>query len=293
LLGEQADIKGLREVQDLRLFDYEHELEPAEQPLQRASTSGKAVRSFEGRLRAADGGLVDVMVSAAPLFSESGKARGAIAAVTDVSERKHGEQQREILLNELQHRVKNVLSTVSALASRMLKSAPSLEQFSSSFLDRLRAMGRVHDLLSQRNWKGVELRALIESALDGHLEREKSALRLSGPSIHLRPGAASALGMVFHELSTNAMKYGALSVPGGRIEVNWKVDATDDLIIAWKEMEGPKVERPASEGFGTMFLQRCVEYELEGTVELHYDMEGLRCRIRLPLSPNMDSFRSK
>jgi two-component system CheB/CheR fusion protein len=293
LLGEQTEIKGLRAIDNLRLFDSERELKPDQQPLQRAATTGKAVRNFEACLHAPDSSLVEVMISAAPLFSESGKARGAIAAVTDVSERKHAERQREALLNELQHRVKNVLSTVSALASRMLKGAPSLERFSSAFLDRLRAMGRVHDLLSQRNWKGVELRALIEGALDGHIEREKGVLRLGGPSVNLRAGAASALGMVFHELSTNAMKYGALSVPGGRVDVNWKVDAADELTITWKEMGGPKVEQPASEGFGTMFLQRCVEYELEGTVELDYDMEGLRCRIRLPLSANMDGFRSK
>jgi two-component system CheB/CheR fusion protein len=287
LLGREAQFTGLGDV-NMRLFAGDRELPPEEEPLQQVAASGKPVRDFESRIRCADGSMVDVMISAAPLFDEAGKSRGAIAAVTDLSARKAAERQREMLMGELQHRVKNVLSMVSALATRMLKNAPSLGQFASAFLDRLRAMGRVHELLSQRNWQGIELREIVRAAMGGQVAESDHALRLSGPEIMLRANSAATLGMVFHELSTNAVKYGALSVPAGRVEVEWNLETPERLEIAWKEIGGPEVQPAAQEGFGMAFLRRSVEYELEGAVSFDWPREGLICRIDLPLLNNVD-----
>src|SRR5215470_4043140 len=136
----------------------EYHLTAEEQPLQRAARAGEVVPSFEGQLLRPDGSRVDVMMSATPLSDESGKVRGAIAAIVDISERKRAEAQQQLLLHELQHRVKNIITTISALASRMLKGGPSLANFSEAFTGRLAAMAKTHELLTQNNWVGTGLR---------------------------------------------------------------------------------------------------------------------------------------
>ena len=162
LLGETYEWRGLKQVStDFTLFQEDQKIAVAERPLERAAKSGEVVPSFEGRLSRADGTAVDVMISATPLFDEAGQPRGAIAAIVDISERKEGEHHQQVLLHELQHRVKNILATVSSLAVRMLKTSMSMPEFSSAFVGRLRAMARMHDLLFQRIWAGAELESLI------------------------------------------------------------------------------------------------------------------------------------
>src|SRR5205823_6461515 len=162
LLGETDERRGLKHVSaEFRLFQDEREIPDAERPLEKAARSGEAVPGFEGRVLRADGSAVEVMISAAPLFDEAGRSRGAIAAIVDITERKQAEHHQQVLLHELQHRVKNILATVNSLAVRMLKGSTSLEEFASAFVGRLRAMARMHDLLSQQSWTGTELKPLI------------------------------------------------------------------------------------------------------------------------------------
>ena len=270
LLGENGhggEGAGLRPVETaLRVFQGERELGPSEQPLHRAAHSGQAVSAFEADLLRADGRRISVMMSATPMFDDQGKVRGGIAAILDITERRVAEAHQRVLLYELQHRVKNIITTIGALASRMMKDSRSLEEFSPAFLGRLRAMATTHELLSHGNWTGASLRALIEAALQSHLGHDRTTVALRGPDLTLTPSAASTLGLVFYELATNATKYGSLSADG-QVAVAWRVDGPPELgsvVIDWIESDGPPVNGPIEPGFGTSFVTRSIEYELNG-----------------------------
>ncbi len=152
-------------AEPVRLFAGERELRPEEQPLQAAARTEKLLPNFEGQLLRTDGKLIDVMINSAPLVAEDGKVHGGIAAIVDISERKQAEARQQALLYELQHRVKNIIATISALASRTLRGDMAATQFADAFQGRLRSMAGTHELLSHRNWQGAQLRELIESAL--------------------------------------------------------------------------------------------------------------------------------
>ncbi|HET8726779.1 MAG TPA: chemotaxis protein CheB [Alphaproteobacteria bacterium] len=289
LLGDEEEgRRGLPQVlARYRLLERGRELSAEEHPLQRAAKSGETVPGFEGRLERADGSQVDVMISSAPLFDEDGRPRGAIAAMVDISHRIWAAAQQDILLGELEHRVKNILATVTSLATRMVRASDSLDGFAAAFLPRLQAMGRTHNLLTEHHWEGTGLRSLIKAALEPFASNDQANIALSGPKVLLKPNAASSLGMVFHELATNAAKYGSLSTVGGGIDVSWQIsgDAGNRRVaLTWDERDGPAVEKPMTKGFGTSFILRCVEYELDGTADLAYGSNGLHCAIAFPLS---------
>ncbi len=287
--GDGGDGAGLRPARTpLRIFRGDRELPAGEQPLHRAAHSGQAVSAFEGQIQRPDGSRVDVMMSATPMFDDQGKLRGGIAALLDITERRAAEAHQQVLLFELQHRVKNIITTIGALASRMVKDSDSLEDFSSAFLGRLRAMAATHELLSHGNWTGAGLRALVEAALQAHLGKDGTRVDLRGPDLTLTPGAASTLGLVFYELATNATKYGSLSAEG-RIEVTWGVEGSDGdgrVVMEWVESDGPSVDGPIEPGFGANFVVRSIEYELNGTAQVQPDKAGLRWLLMFPLQRN-------
>jgi two-component system CheB/CheR fusion protein len=215
--------------------------------------------------------------------------RGAIAVLLDISERKAAETHQQVLLYELQHRVKNILATIGALATRMLRDGGSLEDFSAAFLGRLRAMATTHDLLSRTNWAGADLRQLLETVMRGQSPAQ-GAVILEGPDILLTPNTASTLGMVLYELATNAAKYGALSEGRGRIEVSWRIVPAADgdrLSLDWREIDGPTPPASIAEGFGTGFIRRSVEYELQGTATMEPSPTGLRWVLEVPSKGNV------
>ncbi|HEX9555261.1 MAG TPA: chemotaxis protein CheB [Reyranella sp.] len=288
--GETSDGAGLRLVTGaLRFFEGDRELELDQHPLQRVARSGEPTTGFEGKLARADGSRVDVLVSATPLFDEAGNVRGAIAALLDISERKAAETHQQVLLYELQHRVKNILATIGALATRMLRDGGSFEDFSAAFLGRLRAMATTHDLLSRTNWAGADLRQLLETVMRGQSPAQ-GAVILEGPDTLLTPNTASTLGMVFYELATNAAKYGALSEGRGRIEVSWRIVPAADgdrLSLDWREIDGPTPPASIAEGFGTGFIRRSVEYELQGTATMEPSPTGLRWVLEVPSKGNV------
>jgi two-component system CheB/CheR fusion protein len=288
LLGDDGDRKGPSETSvPVRLLVCNGELPPEEQPWQRALRTGKPVPSFEGRLLRPDGSSVDIIASATPLFDEQGQARGAIAAMVDISARKKAEAEQEVLMQEMQHRVKNILATVSSLATRMLASHPSSEDFAKAFVARLRAMAAVHELLSAGKSQTVSLRTLAEIALEPYVNRARNNLALSGPDVALDAKSVPTLSMAFHELATNAAKYGALSSREGRIELSWGVErnaGVKRLSFAWRESNGPRIAAPPpSDGFGTSFVRRSIAYELNGTVEMSFEPDGFKAAIAFPL----------
>jgi two-component system CheB/CheR fusion protein len=277
--GTDATAAGPR----LRVNDTE--IAEQDQPLGLAARTGEPVHGFEAQLVRPDGSTLAVLISATPLFDDEKQIRGAIAALVDIGDRKQAEHHQQLLLHELQHRVKNILATVTALASRMLRDAPSTQAFAEGFIARLLAMGRMHDLLSRENWQGADLRELISATLAPYLG-ERDAVRLAGPAVILKPSQSSTLGMVLHELGTNAGKYGALSVPQGHVEIAWHLESEAPrkaIVITWSEHGGPPAAPGDSEGFGLSFVRRSVEFELDGEFSADFSADGLNCRIIFPL----------
>jgi len=290
LMGETAvDGPGPRQTERARLFCGGRELSEAEHPLYRASHAGEVVPLIECRLLRTDGSTVDVMMSATPLRDTRGAVRGGIAALVDISEQKRAEAHQQVLLHDLQHRVKNILATISALATRMLRDAPSVDGFSNAFLGRLRAMAVTHELLSQANWTGAGLRQLLETTLRGQ-NPSAGAIHIDGPAVLLTPAAASTLGMVVYEMATNAAKYGALASARGHIEIGWTVirdPAGNRLRLCWTERAEPPVPATIVDGFGVAFIKGGVEYELQGSAVVEPRPAGLRWELEFPLKANV------
>jgi two-component system, chemotaxis family, CheB/CheR fusion protein len=270
----------------IRLFADDRELPPEEQPLQRAARSGENVPGIEGRLARADGSTLDVLLSAAPLFDNDGKSRGAIEAIVDISHRKRADRLRALLMDELNHRVKNTLATVQSIAMQSLKGVadPDIRK---SFSARLIALSRTHDLVARDSWEGVPLSILLHQELGPYRDEGGTRIEIGGPELKLRPKAALALSLAFHELATNAAKYGALSKVSGQVRVTWDVLASSEpavLRLAWTETGGPPVAPPKRKGFGTTLLERGLSLELDGNIQLEFNPSGFACTIEIPLS---------
>jgi two-component sensor histidine kinase len=196
------------------------------------------------------------------------------------AEEQRAHQRQQLMINELNHRVKNTLFTVQSLARQSLgrpADSPGLQAFN----ERLMALARAHDLLTQSVWEGADLKEILEETLEPYLDRTV----LAGPSAALTPNAALALSMVFHELGTNAVKYGALSVPEGSVTVVWHVDpgALHRLTLHWEERGGPPVSPPARKGFGSRLIAASLKSDLAGEARVDYRPSGLVCVLTLSL----------
>lgn len=207
-----------------------------------------------------------------------GVAVGMTGISLDITERRLAEERQQLLIHELNHRVKNTLATVQSLAMQTSAAADAGE----SFLDRLRALARVHDLLSETAWEGASLHDVVYRTLEPYAEGG-DRFAADGPNVRLVPNAAVTLNMAFHELATNATKYGALSTATGRVDIAWRADG-DVVALDWRESGGPAVDPPDRRGFGSRLIERGLAHELGSEAEFAYRPEGLRCHIRLPLS---------
>lgn len=173
----------------------------------------------------------------------------------DLIERRRAAETQRLLLNELNHRVKNTLAVVQAMATRTLARSPDPKVFAKSFGGRVQSLAKIHDLLSAKSWEGADLRDLILGQISAGAADE-TRLSATGPAVRLDPQMALHLALVFHELGTNATKYGALSTPQGQVSIDWRID--DGLRIRWTERGGPRVEPAASHGFGTTLISQSV-----------------------------------
>jgi PAS domain S-box-containing protein len=210
---------------------------------------------------------------------------GVLSIVVDLTDRLHAEEQQKLLVNELNHRVKNTLASVQALAHMTKRHASSIDDFYAAFSDRLRALSNTHNLLTGGLWESASLHDLISSELQPYAGGDAARVRISGAPVGLKPYHAINLGMVFHELATNAVKYGALSARAGRTAVTWSVDGADggrELTVHWQETDGPPVQEPDRKGFGSRLIEETVQ-ALGGTVEIRFLPGGLACSIHLPL----------
>ena len=213
--------------------------------------------------------------------ADDGGARRLAGVSLDITERKRAEERQKLLVNELNHRVKNSLATVQSIAAQTLRSVAAPEFFRDAFETRLIALSHTHDLLTRESWAGASLREVFDVEL--HAMAGEDRVSFTYPSdVRLTPKAAVALGMGIHELATNAAKYGALSTPTGRVAVDWAI-IDGVLRLIWTEKDGPPVTPPARRGFGVRLLERGLAAELSGGVELTYDASGLVCQMALPL----------
>jgi PAS domain S-box-containing protein len=208
--------------------------------------------------------------------------RGVLKIMRDETRRRHSEEQQRLLIGELNHRVKNTLSSVQAIVSQTARSAVDLGGFSDLVNSRIQALARAHDLLTRETWMGATLGDIARAALEPWLEGDR--IQIKGPHVRLTTSQALALPMAFHELAVNAAKYGALSPAGGGVDLQW--DSHAELIINWIERNGPEVSQPRREGFGSRVLNKALSAELNGDVSLSFDRAGVCCSIRVP-SPGL------
>ncbi|MFI0847054.1 sensor histidine kinase [Mesorhizobium sp. IMUNJ 23232] len=207
----------------------------------------------------------------------------------DITERKTGEERQRLLLRELNHRVKNTLATVQALASQTVRHASNPREFLEAFSSRLQALGVAHGLLSDREWRGIALRDLLRLEITPFDDETSPRVRLDGADAYLSPDQALGLGMVTHELASNAVKYGALSVPKGTVDLSWKIEGRDPsrrLKLAWREVGGPSVSRPDREGFGMILIRRGLDKIMSSEVRHEFGSQGVVAEISLPLESN-------
>jgi PAS domain S-box-containing protein len=274
-------------------FDWVNTMHPEDAPkigaaMAQAIAEKRAVSTY-GRFRDAAGEWHVLQTDARPRFSHD-RFIGMIGVNIDVTERdraetarRQAEAHRELLIAELNHRVKNTLSVVQALAHQTFRGVA--DDVRGAFEGRLLALARAHDVLTGSNWDAVEFHQLAASALatvsgDGRVS-------LEGPQVMLSPRQALALGMALHELATNALKYGALSVAQGRVGFTWSVtdDAVPQLLLHWEETGGPPVAPPSRAGFGSVLLRRALSDDLNAEVDLDFRPAGLVCTVRAPLRP--------
>jgi two-component sensor histidine kinase len=200
---------------------------------------------------------------------------------------RRSEQHQQLLIAELNHRVKNTLAQVDAIATFTCQGSHSIEDSVGLLRGRIQSMAAAHSLLSESSWQGVQLDALVRTELAPYTT--SANVKISGADVLLNPDEAQALAKVLHELSTNAAKYGALSLPGGRLSVGWGHKPNGQraiLVLEWREVGGPPVAFDVQSSYGTDLIRNLIPHELGGTVDLAFAVEGVRCRIEVPLKPS-------
>lgn len=241
---------------------------------------------FEHRVRCADGTFRNFSLRAIPLIDNDGTLREWVGVHTDITERHRAEEQRQLLIGELNHRVKNTLATVQAIAAQSFRGQRADTQARASFEARLQALAKAHDVLSRENWEGASLYDVVTTALGPYRTRDGQRVEIEGPETRLSPHIALPLAMTLHELATNAAKYGALSVESGVVSLQWtlRASAIGAMIdLSWRERGGPAVKKPTAAGFGTRLIEVGLRHVPGGEVALRYEKAGVSCSISAPV----------
>jgi two-component sensor histidine kinase len=249
---------------------------------------GQAVEHYDTKRVTKDRKELDVSIAISPIRDANGHIVGASKVLRNVTERHDAERHRGLLMAELDHRVKNTLAAVQSIAMQTAKHAASIEAFREPFEKRLMSLAQTHSLLTQIHWESASLQQVVTAELSPYGVGGRPRFTISGEDIALTPKQALALGLGFHELATNAAKYGAFSVPEGHIDVSWAVATSEDgpmLELRWAESGGPRVEKPRARGFGSRLIERGLRTELDADVQLDFDPHGVRAVLRIPLRP--------
>jgi len=231
-----------------------------------------------------DGQEVWLEETAQAEFDASGHYLRLKGLIRDITRRKRNEEHRQRLVAELDHRVKNVLARVAVVAMWTRQGSDSMDEFVKALDGRIRSMADVHELLSRSRWQGANLSDLVRRQLAPYTSNTNTTI--AGPDITLPAETTQSLAMVLQELVTNALKYGSLSNPDGRLSVNWTKRPSGDksacLVIEWRETGGPPTAIPAQSGYGTSLIRELIPHELGGTVDLVFAPEGVSCNIKVP-----------
>jgi PAS domain S-box-containing protein len=246
--------------------------------------SGERIDHYETIRRRKDGSLVEISLTVSPVKNAEGEIIGASKIARDITERRRAQEQQALLLGEMKHRVRNTLATVQAIATQTLRSAASEDR--DAFLARLRALAGAHDLLTLERWNQAPIGDVVAGALNAFQGSHGERIAIAGPKDAVLDAHKSMLlAMALHELSTNAIKYGALSNQSGQVSVRWDLvpgDEAQRLKFVWQESGGPPVKPPERRGFGSVLIERALQRELGG-VEYTFDPGGVTCKLELRL----------
>ncbi len=241
---------------------------------------GQRVEHYETVRRRKDGSLVEISLTVSPVKNGQGKIVGASKIARDITVRKRNEEQIALLAREAEHRAKNVLATVQATVQ--LTQADTPEGVKQAIAGRIQALANVHRLFTQSRWLGADLRSVVSDELAPYCREGEARARIDGPSLLLEPNSAQTIAVTLHELATNAAKYGALSVPAGRIQVEWSRAADGRIVLRWVETGGPLVKPLTRRGFGMRVMESMIREQLQGDVRFDWRAEGLVCELVIP-----------
>lgn len=262
---------------------------------------GEHIQHYETQRLRRSGSTIWVSLTISPIYDSAGNVVGASSITRDMSERREADLHLKTLMDELNHRVKNTMAVVQAIAAQTLSSAKTLEEAGNSFNARLLNLAKAHDVLTQGNWVSADLRDLVADTIKPH-EGKTGRFRIDGPGALLAPSVALGISMALHELCTNATKYGSLSTPEGQVSICWQIDMSGieagqsgRLVLHWTESGGPTVvtAKPQHRGFGSRLIERAVATELDGQVCVQYLPAGVKCTIVVPLPAGIENARSQ
>jgi two-component system CheB/CheR fusion protein len=269
------------------LVDGQWNIPPLRTLLEELIPNRQQIADYEIEIEVPRLGKRCMMLNARRIDSDDARGELVILALEDVTERRDSARHQELLVGELSHRVKNTLAVVQSIVVQTLRSSDSLEYFSEAFKGRLQALAGANDAIVDGSWKGVTLRHIVHRSLRPFAVDRQVALG-DGPDIDLRPQASLALAMILHELATNAVKYGALSVPKGRVLIAWRINSNNPeprIEVDWTESRGPPVQEPTRRGQGTRFIERSIAYELKGKSSVIFEQDGVRATLTFPMKP--------
>jgi two-component system, chemotaxis family, CheB/CheR fusion protein len=238
---------------------------------------GERIDHYETVRRRKDGSLIDISLTVSPIRDTDGRIVGASKIARDISERKRRERHIALLAREVDHRSKNLLALVQATVQ--LTQADTADELKAAISGRLQALANADTLLSQSRWEGADLHRLIAEELSPYSQEGGERTRISGPNVMLEPMAAQSIAVAIHELTTNAVKYGALSAPTGLVRVEWRRPTDGGLVLRWEETGGPPVRQPTRRGFGTRVIDRMIRDQLRGQARFDWRQTGLVCEI--------------
>jgi PAS domain S-box-containing protein len=241
---------------------------------------GQRIEHYETIRQRKHGSLINVSLTVSPVADPQGKIVGASKIARDITERKRTEAQISLLAREAEHRTKNILATVQATVH--LTQSETIDGLKSAIEGRIQALANVHALFVQSRWEGADLRNVVTQQLSPYCQDVEARARIDGPNLLLEPYAAQTIAITLHELATNAAKYGALSVPDGRVHVTWSAEKGNAVILQWTETGGPLVTPPTRKGFGTRVMERMIREQLKGKMHFDWRADGLVCEIVIP-----------
>jgi PAS domain S-box-containing protein len=272
-------------LQDLRARYHPDDLEEIYRLF--AGAADPAVRQFDMEFRLLLPGYVTRWVAGRGAYvrDETGRVVHSRGVVLDITERKHWEERQQLLIHELNHRVKNTLATVQSIAFQSLRNAATTDQARRDIEGRLIALSRAHDVLTREGWEGASLREIVAQAIEPFRGLGQGRFTVEGEDLRLAPHRALALAMALQELATNAVKYGSLSTDGGQVTITSTVGGTPLLMrLVWTESGGPPVSVPSRRGFGSRLIERSLAADLGGRADLQFRAEGIVCIIEAPVS---------